>query len=75
MCADHPSSVCVCVVCVVCVCVCVSCVMRYCDVYRRVVAVNVALRDYPNLVRRVLIIDLDVHQVRGKTFSPYHVNR
>lgn len=28
------------------------------------VAANVALRDYPHLIRKILIIDLDVHQVR-----------
>jgi acetoin utilization deacetylase AcuC-like enzyme len=27
------------------------------------VASGVALRDYPNIVRRILIVDLDVHQV------------
>ncbi|CAM9246481.1 unnamed protein product [Phaeothamnion confervicola] len=29
------------------------------------VAANVALRDYPSLIRRVLIVDLDVHQGNG----------
>ena len=29
------------------------------------VAANVALRDYPSLVRQILIIDLDVHQGNG----------
>jgi Histone deacetylase domain len=31
------------------------------------VAANIALRDYPSLVKRILIIDLDVHQ--GNFFS------
>lgn len=29
------------------------------------VAANVALRDYPTLVKQILIIDLDVHQVHN----------
>jgi acetoin utilization deacetylase AcuC-like enzyme len=29
------------------------------------VAANIALRDYPSLVKRILIIDLDVHQGNG----------
>jgi len=29
------------------------------------VAANVALRDYPNLIKKILIIDLDVHQGNG----------
>ena len=33
------------------------------------VAANVALRDYPALIKKILIIDLDVHQVwRRRTF-------
>jgi acetoin utilization deacetylase AcuC-like enzyme len=29
------------------------------------VAANIALRDYPSLVKRILIIDCDVHQGNG----------
>lgn len=37
---------------------CINCIARQ-------VAANVALRDYPDTVRQVLIVDCDVHQGNG----------